>query len=145
MNITDFITIGGLVIFGLWVIYILRKVYYDLKRERMIKGFVAYSAVLDYFLEKAYEIIHKDQVLIYSLEATTLPDDEFNKVSKEFLRLAQKVMGPSLLKEFTIFYGDYETLVFNMAEYFSSKHDQDEIRKSAIEDMMETEVDTEVT
>jgi len=126
-----------LVIFGSGVIYIFRKVYDDLKRERIIKNFVAYSTVLDYHLERAYELVHKDKILIYSLEATTLPDKEFNEYSKVFLRLAQKIMGPSLLKEFEFFYGDYDTLVFNMIEYFNTKYENDEIRKNSLSALME--------
>jgi len=128
-----------LVILGSGVLYILKRSYDDLKRERIVKNFVAYSTVLDYHLERAYELVHKDKILIYSLEATTLPDKEFNEYSKVFLRLAQKIMGPSLLKEFEFFYGDYDTLVFNMVEYFNTKYENDEIRKNSMSNLMEEE------
>jgi len=141
MSITEIIGILGCVIFGTWVIYTLRKVYYDFKRERMVKNFEAYMKILDFNLEKAYDMLYKDKILIYSLEATTLPDKEFNQYSRDFLRLAQKIMGPSLVAEFVIFYGNYETFAFNMAEFFNTKYENDEIRQTSIDNLQESELE----
>ena len=56
-----------------------RKVYLDKRKERIINNFANYTAVLEYQLNKAYDMIHKDKMLIYSIEGTKLPDKEFNR------------------------------------------------------------------
>jgi hypothetical protein len=96
-------------------------------------------------MDKAYNIIHKDQILVYSLEATTLPDAEFNKANFDFIKLVQKLLGPTLTKEMVYVYGSYDTFIFNLAEYFNTRYDDDEIRKNSISEMMENEVEPEGT
>jgi len=140
-NIINYIPIACYLIFGFFLSYIIRKVYNDLKRERMIKNFSDYMALLNFHLEKAYDMIHKDRVLIYSVEATTLPDEEFNQVTIDFLMLVQKILGPNLVSEFIALYGNYDTFIFNLAEYFNTRYENDEIRKGAIDDMIESETD----
>ena len=109
------------------------------KRKSMMEKFDTYAAVLQYHMERAYEIIHKDQILIYSLEATGIPDEKYNSASNSFCRLVIKLVGPMIYKELQYLYGDDETLSFNMAEYFSTKYDEDEIRSSALEDLTSDE------
>jgi hypothetical protein len=113
------------------------------KRETMIKNFESYTAVLHYHMDKAYNIVHKDQILTYSLEATTLPDKDFYKASFDFGKLVEKLLGPTLTKEYIFLYGNYDTFAFNLAEYFNERYDNDEIRKSSISEMMESEVGSE--
>jgi hypothetical protein len=115
--------------------------YQDKKRERFILEFADYTAVLSVFMEKAYDIIHKDKILIYSIEATKLPDKEFGVYSKEFIRLVMKLMGPILTAEFIKFYGDYDTFTFYLAEFFNSKYETDEIRKASIENLMQSDIE----
>lgn len=128
-------------LFVVYIFYFGTTIYKDLKRERMIKNFAYYTTTWEHYLGKAYDMIHKDKILIYSLEATTLPDEEFNEVSKTFVNLVRKIMGPTLFKEFQNFYGDYDTLIFNILEFFNTHYEYDEIRKGSMENLMETEVD----
>lgn len=109
------------------------------KREQMIKGFAEYTSVLQFHMEKAYDIIHKDRVLVYSLEATKVPEEHINIASRDFITLVQKLIGPRLYKEFIFLYGNYETFAFTMAEYFSTRYEDDEIRKTSVNDMMESD------
>jgi hypothetical protein len=109
------------------------------KRKSMMEKFDTYAAVLQYHMERSYEIIHKDQILIYSLEATGVPDEMYNNASNSFCRLVIKLVGPMIYKELQYLYGDDETLTFNMAEYFSTKYDEDEIRSSALDSLTSDE------
>lgn len=120
-----------------------RVIFIHRKREIVIKNFESYSAVLQFYMEKAYQVIHKDQVLTYSLEATTLPDKEFRKASIDFIQLVEKLLGPTLINEMIFVFGNYDTFVFNLAEYFNTRYDDDEIRKTAMNDIMEKEVEPE--
>jgi len=135
-------TIGTLaVVLGLF--FCGRAIFLHKKRETMITNFESYTAVLQFHMEKAYSMIHKDQILVYSLEATTLPDKEFYKASLDFIKLVEKLLGPTLTKELVFLYGNYDTFVFNLAEFFNTRYDEDEIRKTSMNDMMEKEVEPE--
>lgn len=122
-------------------IYNAPKFLMDKKTVGIIKDFASYMAVLEYFMGKAYDIIHKDRILIYSLEATSIPDEEYNKVSKDYVKLLEKMIGPRLLEQYIFFYGNYETFLFNVLEFFNTKYDSDEIRKSATDELQEADID----
>lgn len=134
--------IGAFVVF---LFFCGRIIFKHRKREMMIKNFDSYIAVLQYHMNKAYDIVHKDQILVYSVEATTLPDAEFQKASFDFIKLVEKLLGPTLKKEMIFLYGDYDTFAFNLVEYFNTRYDDDEIRRSSMSEMMETEVESEGT
>lgn len=138
---SNFITIFYFFLLFLIFFVIGRKVYLDKRREAMVKNFANYTAVLDYHMNRAYEIIHKDKMLIYSIEATKLPEEEFNAFSKEFIRLVEKLLGKMLIKEFVFLYGSYDTFIFNVVEYFNSRYETDEIRQTAMANVMESEIE----
>jgi len=108
-------------------------------RDRCITNFETYMGVQSFFIDRAYDIIHKDRLLIYSIEATKIDDKQFNEFAKDFAELVMKLMGPMLTKEFVSLYGDYETFFFNVIEVFSTKYESDEIRKASMENLMESE------
>lgn len=99
--------------------------------QKYITDFDYYIKVLDYHMTKAYDIIYKDRMLVYSLEATKLNEDEFKVVAKDFLTLVLKILGPNLIMEFITLYGNEETFFFNITEYFNTRFEDDEIRKTA--------------
>ena len=132
-----FIIIILLFLFSLYQIKkILKDIIFPRNLKDIIKDFPAYTTVLHYHLEKAYEIIYRENILIYSIEATKMPDKEFNQISKEFGRLVMDLMGPNLTMEMIRLYGDEETLLFNIIEFFNSKSEDDEVRKNAQEKLM---------
>jgi len=101
-----------------------------------IEKFESYIAILEYHMKKAYDIIYKDKILIYSLEAVKINDIEFNVVSKDFAVLVMKLIGDNLKEEFIELYGTEETFIFNLIEYFNSRFENDEIREKARENIM---------
>lgn len=102
----------------------------------MIKNFESYIAVLEYHMVKAYDIIFKDQIMIYSVEAIGIDENHLKEASKKFIKLVLKMIGPKLQQEFEYLYGDRDTLFFNIAEYFQRRYDDDEVRKSAQKNLM---------
>lgn len=126
-----------LLIFVFIIILSLVVDYQDKKRiSQKIEKFESYVAVLDFHLQKAYDIIYKDRMLIYSLEATKIDDKEFDIVSKDFCYLVFKILGPSLQNEFIELYGNEETLIFNILEYFNTKVENDQIREKAKQNLL---------
>jgi len=123
------------------ILWTVLSIYQDRRKERLILKFADYTAVLSFFMEKAYDIIHKDKILIYSLEATKLPDKDFGNYSKQFISLVVKLAGPSLTSEFVRMFGDEQTFAFYLAEFFNSKYEGDEIRKASIENLMQSDIE----
>lgn len=105
----------------------------------VVKNFESYIVVLEYHMKKAYDIIFKDQIMIYSLEAMKLDTKQFKEASKKFAKLVLKLVGPRLQKEFEYIYGDQETLLFNITEYFNTRFEEDEVRRCAQQRMMDTD------
>ena len=123
------------VLMGILVLRIGWKMFMYYIRLRHIKDFADYVAVLEFHMNKAYDIIHKDRILVYSLEATRLPDSEFETITHDFVNLVLKFIGPSLTQDFTTFYGNEDTFIFNMVEYFNTRYEEDSIRKQTIDEM----------
>lgn len=105
------------------------------KRVAYIKNFPEYMSVLEYYMEKAYDIIYREQIMVYSLEAMHLNDKEIDKAAKNFVQLTMKMLGPTLLDEVTSVFGSEDTLTFNILEYFNRRYDNDEIRRTSLDEL----------
>lgn len=143
----EYINIIELIIFLFLIIYLsidIKKTFIKIKNKESIsnkiKNFESHISILEYYMLKSYNIIYKDRILIYSIEATKIDDKDFGVISKDFAYLALKLMGDNLKKEFVELYGNEETLIFNMIEYFNNKFENDEIREKAKENIMSSEI-----
>jgi len=138
ISIIEFLVISAfflILVIALIVAIIFIKRGQDIqKKQNIFEHFDGYIAILQYHMEKAYDIVHKDQILIYSLEATGIPDDKFDEASSSFGKLVIKMLGPMLYGELRYLYGD-DALIFNIVEYFNSKYEADEIRSTALENL----------
>ena len=128
--------IGGMVICFTILLFTIRWMYYDIKRNYVVKHFSNYRATLEYHMERAFELIYKDRILIYSIEAVRVDEKDIDTISKEYVQLVQKLIGPSLQKEFLFLYGNVETFTFNLLEYFNLRYENDEIRKESMDNLM---------
>jgi len=115
------------------------SIYNYIKRLFYIKNFTNYISVLDYHMDKAYDMVHKDKILAYSLEAFRMPDGEYETISQDFVRLVRKYIGPTLLNEFIQLYGDEDSFLFILLDYFSKRYEEDEIRKTAMDNLTQEE------
>ena len=114
-------------------------IYQYVRRLLYIRNFSSYMSVLEYHMEKAYDIIHKDKILAFSLDAYRVPDEEFENISQDFVRLVQKYLGPTLLKEIVQLYGDEASFLFICLDYFNGRYEDDEIRKTAMDNLTQEE------
>ena len=112
------------------------KELYQKKMHFHILKFDQYFILLEFKMKKAYEIIHKDRIMIYSLEATSLGQNEFNLCLRDFISLTIKFLGKKLHAELIDFFGSEDTLLFNIAEYFNTCYENDEIRKNTMDNLM---------
>lgn len=123
------------VILACVILFMSWKIYKKILTMKYVKSFVDYVAVLDYNMNKAYEIIHKDRILVYSLDAQRVRDEDFSSITQDFANLVIKMIGPTLHIEFVSLYGDEETFIFNLIEYFNTRYEDDEIRKQSLDEM----------
>lgn len=142
-NIVPYIVATGWIpmIFILAIVYLFVKNKMERTRS-LVSNFEKDRVILEYNMNKAYALIHKDDIFIYSLEATKLSESEFDRSTKKFVKLVEKMIGPRLLKHYIFLYGNYDTFVFNLVEYFNTRYEDDEIREAAQQDLMENEVET---
>ena len=120
----------------------LRYLEYNANRKHtFITSFESYAITLEYHMKKAFDIIYKEKILIYSIEATKLDPAEFNAVSRDFISLTLKLLGPGLTEEYEFLYGNKETFYFVIVEYFNSRYEQDEIYKTSTSDLMTKDVE----
>ena len=126
------LTLGIGVGFALSIYRYIRRFYY-------VKHFKEYISVLEYYMDKAYDIVHKDKILAYTLDAYRIPEEDIEGITSEFGRLVQKFIGPTLLKEFVQLYGDEDTFIFVVLDYFGRRYEEDEIRKTAMDNLTQEE------
>jgi len=131
----NFMSFVVCVIIALICLRMFWHLYIFYKRSTHIKRFTDYLTVLEYHMNKAYDLIHKDRILVYSLEGMRVKDDEFVKISQDFVKLVLKFIGLSLKEDFVNFYGNEDTLIFNMVEYFNTRYEEDSIRKQTIDEI----------
>ena len=105
-----------------------------------IINFASYLAILSYYMEKSYDIIHKSDVLVYSIDGLRLTEEDEEKAVKEYTKLVLKFLGSTMKDELVNnIYGDEETLIFNIVEYFTDRYANDEIRESSMNSVMNNE------
>lgn len=139
MGIVNYFFLGVNIIFICIIIYLIYILYNKFIIVKQIKSFSNYITVLEYYINRAYEIIHKDRILIYSLEGMHIKENEFSTISQDFIKLVIKLVGPNLYKEFKSLYGNEETFIFNLIEFFNTRYEEDEIRKQSLDNITNQE------
>jgi hypothetical protein len=114
------------------------------KRQlEMVKNFDSYATLLEYYMSKAYEIIYKERILVYSLEGMKIDEQTFSVCCTDFANLVLKLIGPKLTNELSSFYGDRSTLFFNILQYFQSRIEDDAVREKIKEQIMSSELEVD--
>jgi hypothetical protein len=142
---TQIITQSIYVIVVILLVIISQALYYSIQKNKLknerFKNFTGYMGILNFHLDKAFNIIYKEKVFIYSIEATKPSETQYSAISRDFTTLVLRMLGPNLKKEFIEIYGDEDTLYFNILEYFSSRYESDEIRDEAINNLTQNEIE----
>jgi len=128
--------------FILSILIILLKIINLKRRSNCLEKFRRYQLVLEYFMEKAFQIVYKDNIMTYSLSATKPRESEIDAISIDFIKLTQKFLGPMMLEEFIFMYGGEEAFITNLLDYFNTHFEEDEIRKSTLANLREAEEET---
>lgn len=114
------------------------KVSSDIKINK-IKNYENYVTFLQFQLEKAYQMVYKNRILPYSMEAYSLDKSNYDATLKDFVNLSLKFLGPRLQKDLTNLFGSYDSLIMNITEFFNTKYENDEIRKTSFDNLTDQE------
>jgi len=105
-----------------------------------MKDFPDMQVILEWHLERAYKIIYKDEILVFSAEGMTVREEDYTKIQKHFLNLSIDLMGDTLLNHLTWFYGNEMVLYRNMCLYFDESYESDTLRDESIKAQMGEEL-----
>ena len=133
--------LSGIIFFAL-IYRAISKNIENKKNFQVVSNFESYNAVLQFIMEKAFDITFKDKILLFSMEGMKIDDKQFAVFSKDFASLVFKLMGPRLRSELTYVFGNEDTLIFNMMDFFNTGYENDEIRKAQQEKIMNPEETT---
>lgn len=98
-----------------------------------------YLVLLDRVMDKSYQMVYKNDILPYSIDAYELGENQYNSTLRNYINLVWKFLGPNLRENLVDFFGDEQSLILNISEYFNTRYENDEIRKSSMDNMMEQE------
>lgn len=141
MELFYYLCLLAVVLVSFAFLYLRYLEYKANRKHTFITSFESYAVTLEYHMKKAFDIIYKEKILIYSIEATKLDQSQFNAVSRDFISLTLKLLGPSLAEEYEFLYGNKETFYFVIVEYFNSRYEQDEIYKTSTSELMSRDVE----
>ncbi len=123
------------------ILYILTLV----EKNMTIKLSDTYISNLNGFCKIAYEHIYKDQILSYTSNASTLPDDELQTTTRNFIKLVYSLMGKNIIKYYIEFFGNNDSLNENIIIWLRNQIDNDELlqhfKNQQDETMNENDVD----
>jgi len=84
--------------------------------------------LLELFLDKSYQMVYQGQLVAYMTQGyKDLPYQEKETAERDFVKQAFMLMGPTVRKIVTNFFGTEENLVNNMIIYFRKKLSDDGI------------------
>lgn len=106
---------------------------YSKENTKLIKKFEHFHAILTYHMEAAFDTIHKDSILVYSLDGVKPTEKDIDYLSHEHVKLTLRLAGPNMIDLFLKLYGGEDTFYFIIMDYFNRRFEDDEVRASAIE------------
>jgi len=136
MTVHNMIVIGlGLSVFGVFVsaLSIVQQYFKNIVDLQKIKEFKNYETLAEYYFNKAYNIIYKDKIMVYSAEGVSPNEDDIKEIQHIYLELLLQMMGKWIMENLSEYYGDESTVYFNALCYFDEKFENDSLRSSVIE------------
>lgn len=124
------VAIISLIMFVLFFILGLLYIHNHLvikRNQSAVEKYPIYMSTFETIGQRCFDIIYKDELLVYSVEGQKVRDDEFDVIIRKFVDLFFRYCGQTMLKEFVFLYGDVETLTFVLVEFFHTKYENDEI------------------
>jgi len=106
----------------------------DLKRMKIYQD---YETLAEYYFDKSYTTIYKDNILVFSVEGLSPKEEDIKDIQHKYLELINTLMGDWMVSQFVKYYGDKHAFYVNALTYFDSHYENDAIKESAINKQMQ--------
>lgn len=117
-----------IIIFLVVQIIVIPLFYRNIRRFILLNKYKNVVEILNHFLEISYETVYASQLVGYTANGITqIPQDEFETIQRDFIKLTIELMGNQNLRMLIDFYGDRKTLVSNILLYFKKKLSEDQL------------------
>ena len=104
----------------------LQQVY----RYYLLNKYKTVVELLDYFLDRSYNVIYNDQIIGYTADGQkVIPADEMETIERNFIKMTFMLMGSVNEKIFLSFYGSRTTLIDHMLIFVRKELNQDALAK----------------
>jgi len=119
------------------ILSIIKNYLYSMVELKRLKSFQTYETLMEYYFDKAYTTVYKDQILVFSSEGMSPKEEDIKQIQHDYLELLIKMFGEWLMIQFENYYGDRSTLFFNALTYFDNHYENDAIKEDAINKQLE--------
>jgi len=99
---------------------------------KMLKTFQDYETLAEYYFDKSYTTIYKDNILVFSVEGMSPKEEDITNIQHKYLELLNTLMGDWMVNQFIKYYGDKHAFYVNALTYFDHHYENDAIKESAI-------------
>jgi hypothetical protein len=114
------------------ILSIIKKYLNDIVDLKLMKSFQEYETLMEYYFEKAYVTIYKDNIMVYSVEGMSPKEEDIKNIQHRYLELLGSLMGDWLMNQLIKYYGDRHTLYVNALTYFDAHYENDAVKEAAI-------------
>lgn len=106
---------------------ITRSIMHLVQKFLFVNKYKMYTDMLYFFLEKAYDMIYKTQIITYTSEGVHPAPNALETSQRDFVKLSRDLMGISNEKILTQFFGSKATLTNVTLLYFQERMDTDDL------------------
>ena len=101
-----------------------------ISRYFLLNKYKTVVELLDYFLDRSYNVIYNDQIIGYTADGQkVIPADEMETIERNFIKMTFMLMGSVNEKIFLSFYGSRTTLIDHMLIFVRKELNQDALAK----------------
>jgi len=102
----------------------------EVYRYYLLNKYKTVVELLDYFLDRSYNVIYNDQIIGYTADGQkVIPADEMETIERNFIKMTFMLMGSVNEKIFLSFYGSRTTLIDHMLIFVRKELNQDALAK----------------
>jgi len=119
------------------ILSIIKAYLTNIVNLKRICNYENYETLAEYYYQKAYTIIYKDNILVYSVEGMSPKEEDVKKIQHKYLELIVDLMGEWMIEQFERYYGDRHAFYINALTFFDINYEDDAVKESAINKQMQ--------
>jgi len=119
------------------ILSIIKEYLSNITDLKILKAYQEYETLAEYYYDKSYSMIYKDNILVFSAEGVSPNEEDIKDIQHKYIELLVTLMGDWLTDQFIKYYGDRHTFYVNALSFFDSRYENDAIKESAINKQMQ--------